>query len=70
MDSQDKERHRRNNKKHPMTNFYPHPPHKTIPNDILPKHHPHKHPPEFDLNIDHGNHEDRPRPGKLMKKFK
>jgi hypothetical protein len=32
------------------------------------RHHPHTKPPEEALNIDHGTHEDRPRPGKIAKK--
>jgi hypothetical protein len=47
----------------------PHPPHKTLKKPTgLPRHHPHTKPVEHALDIDHGIHEDRPRPGKLAKK--
>jgi hypothetical protein len=66
MDSQDRERHRMDNKKHPITDPFPHPSHKSQQHNIKPLHHPHKHEPEY---IKHFR-EDKPKPGKITKKFK
>ena len=67
--SKNRDRHiedaRHHEEKHPL----PHPPHKTLKKPTgLPRHKPHTKPEDQALNIDHGIHEDRPRPGKLAKK--
>lgn len=52
----------------PATESEPVLPHRPVPQPARKKHHPHTQPEEFALNVDHGTHEDRPRPGKLAKK--
>ncbi len=50
---------------------HPHPPLHHHPKEnppLPPRHFPHTKPDEFALNIDHGTHEDRPRPAKIIKK--
>ncbi|MDD1712102.1 MAG: hypothetical protein LUQ69_02920 [Methanoregulaceae archaeon] len=67
--SQDRERHLEDARHHPQDNPLPHPPHQPHKAPALPpRHHPHTRPPEEALNIDHGTHQDRPRPGKIAKK--
>jgi hypothetical protein len=69
MDSQDRDRHRGDNKKHPETDPYPHPPHKSQHKPKLSKDHdPHTKPDPNDESIDHGVYEDRPRPPKINKR--
>lgn len=66
--SQDRERHLEEAKYHPQENPGAHALHKSQEKPTLPhRHYPHTPPPEFSLDIDHGTHEDRPRPGKLAK---
>jgi len=67
--SPDKNRHSEDKKHHPYTYPEVHPPHHSTKKETLPqRHHPHTGPELKDLDIDHGTHEDRPRPGKLAKK--
>ncbi|HOX34792.1 MAG TPA: hypothetical protein P5217_03615 [Methanoregulaceae archaeon] len=67
--SRDRSRQLDSARHHEESHPLPHPPHKILARPTgLPKHHPHTRPPEEALDIDHGTHEDRPRPGKLMKK--
>lgn len=67
--SQDRERHIEGAQHHPYGAPQPHAPHHTVEKPTLPhRHYPHTTPPEFALDIDHGTHEDRPRPGKIAKK--
>lgn len=44
----------------------PHHPQKKTP--LPPRHTPHTGPLMRELDVDHGTHEDRPRPGKIAKK--
>ncbi|MGA2913775.1 MAG: hypothetical protein ABSE07_09700 [Methanoregula sp.] len=67
--SLDKDRHKEEDKHHPMDHLHPHPAHhpqKKTP--LPPRHSPHTQPPEQYLDTDHGTHEDRPRPAKIMMK--
>jgi hypothetical protein len=65
--SQDKVRHKEEEKHHPFAKPHPHPPHKPQKKPKLaPKHHPHPEP--LGKNVDVGPLADRPRPGKLTKK--
>jgi hypothetical protein len=67
--SQDRERHREDSQHHPYDHPLPHPPHHPHEHPTLaPRHYPHTQPEEFALDMDHGTHEDRPRPGKIAKK--
>ncbi len=67
--SLDKERHHEEDKHHPMENVHPHPPHhpQSKP-ELSPRHNPHTKSPDQALDIDHGTHQDRPRPAKIVKK--
>ena len=68
---QDKRRNDEEIRHHPATHLQPHPEHHPVHKPTgLPVHHPHTQPVEDALNIDHGTHEDRPRPGKIAKKSK
>ena len=69
--SQDRKRNNEETRHHPETHLQPHTPHhpQNQPTGSS-RHHPHTQPAEQVLNIDHGTHEDRPRPGKLAKKDK
>jgi len=54
---------------HPADHAQPHPPHHPQYKVTgASRHRPHTQPGEQALNIDHGTHEDRPRPGKIAKK--
>jgi len=67
--SPDKSRHAEDHDHHPMAApavHLPHHPQKKA--ELPPRHHPHTGPENNDLNVDHGTHEDRPRPGKIAKK--
>ncbi|MGA2104657.1 hypothetical protein [Methanoregula sp.] len=67
--SPDKSRHAEDHDHHPMAApavHLPHHPQKKA--ELSPRHHPHTGPENNDLNVDHGTHEDRPRPGKIAKK--
>jgi hypothetical protein len=67
--SMDKERHENEDRHHPEDHPHPHPPHHPQANPTgISRHHPHTHPDDQVLNIDHGTHENRPRPGKIAKK--
>ncbi|MGB8308461.1 MAG: hypothetical protein WCE65_01365 [Methanoregula sp.] len=66
---QDKNRHAEDHEHHPVAVPEIHPPHHAQKKaELPPRHHPHTGPENKDLNIDHGIHEDRPRPGKIAKK--
>lgn len=68
--SQDRKRDREEQKHHPEVSGAPHEAHKVRRHPVgdKPHHQPHTRPEEFQLNIDHGTHQDRPRPGSLAKK--
>jgi hypothetical protein len=67
--SPDKNRHAEDRVHHPMAAPAVHPPHHPQKKaELSPRHHPHTGPENKDLNLDHGIHEDRPRPGKVAKK--
>jgi hypothetical protein len=68
--SQDRKRDHEEQRHHPEAVAGPHPAHKARKHPVgnKPQHEPHRKPEEYPLNIDHGIHEDRPRPGKLTKK--
>ena len=67
--SLDKDRHAEEDKHHPMDHPHPHPAHHPQKkNPLPPRHNPHTQPPEQDLDTDHGTHEDRPRPAKIIMK--
>lgn len=69
--SMDKERHDDETRHHPEIHHQPHPAHHPQVKPALPpRHDAHTQSPEQALNIDHGTHEDRPRPGKIAKKRK
>jgi len=56
-------------KHHPLNHPHPHPPHHPQKKPPLPqRHNPHTQPPGQGLDIDHGTHEDRPRPAKISMK--
>ena len=66
----DRERHKEEKRHHPADDHV-HPPlvHHAQKNPPgLPLHHPHSQPADRALDIDHGTHTDRPRPGKIAKK--
>ena len=69
--SQDLDRNREDARHHPESHPLLHPEHhpQKQPSGEV-RHYPHTHGPVTELNIDHGTHEDRPRPGKLAKKGK
>jgi hypothetical protein len=67
--SPDKDRHREEDKHHPLDHPHPHPEHhpqKKAP--LPPRHNPHTPAPDHVLDIDHGSHQDRPRPAKIVLK--
>ncbi|OPY38360.1 MAG: hypothetical protein A4E35_00783 [Methanoregula sp. PtaU1.Bin051] len=67
--SRDKARRSEDLRHHPEGRTRPRPAHRIRKKPTgLTKHHPHTTPEEYTLDIDHGTHEDRPRPGKLAKK--
>ncbi|HVP96195.1 hypothetical protein [Methanoregula sp.] len=67
--SPDKIRHKKDHDHHPAVTPAVHPAHQAQKKAALPpRHHPHSGPENKDLNLDHGIHEDRPRPGKIAKK--
>ncbi|MFZ1898441.1 hypothetical protein [Methanoregula sp.] len=67
--SPDKNRHAELRKHHPEGAPSVHPPHHPQKKAALPpRHNPHTGPESKALNLDHGIHEDRPRPGKIAKK--
>jgi len=66
---QDRKRDEEEIRHHPATHLQPHPPHHPQYQVTGEKKHlPHSQPEDFALNVDHGTHEDRPRPGKIAKK--
>jgi hypothetical protein len=67
-ESQDKRNDHEDVRHHPAIHQEPHPPHHPQHKPVLPSHQPHTQPPGNALDIDHGTHEDRPRPGKMAKK--
>ena len=67
--SPDRDRHREEAAHHPQDHLHPppvHHPQKKPP--LPPRHNPHTYPPEQELDMDHGTHEDRPRPAKIVMK--
>jgi hypothetical protein len=69
--SQDRKRDEDEARHHPELKILPHPEHHPQDHPAgLPLHHPHTRPEEHALDTDHGTHEDRPVPGKIMKKSK
>lgn len=67
--SQDRKRDILDARHHPSSRAQPHPPHHPQYKVTgASRHHPHTRPDEQALDIDHGTHADRPRPGKIAKK--
>jgi hypothetical protein len=67
--SLDKDRHREEDRHHPLDHLHPHPEHHPQKKAVLPpRHNPHTPPPGQVLDTDHGNHQDRPRPAKIVMK--
>ncbi|OPX65301.1 MULTISPECIES: hypothetical protein [unclassified Methanoregula] len=67
--SQDRKRDILEARHHPSSHARPHPAHHPRHKVTgTSRHYPHTHPPEEALDIDHGTHQDRPRPGKIAKK--
>jgi len=67
--SKNRDRHTEDAMHHEMSHPLPHPPRRTLKKPTgLPRHFPHTQPAGQEFNIDHGTHDDRPRPGKLAKK--
>lgn len=67
--SPDKDRHAEEDRHHPLDHPHPHPAHHPQKkNPLPPRHNPHTPPPEQALDADHGTHEDRPRPAKIIMK--
>ena len=68
-DSPDKIRKKEDNKRHPITDPYPHPKHKSQHKPVLSQdHNAHTKPVAYDESIDHAIYEDKPRPAKINKK--
>ncbi len=67
--SLDKDRHQEEDRHHPLDHIHPHPEHHPQKKAQLPpRHNPHTPPPEQALDVDHGSHQDRPRPAKIVLK--
>jgi len=67
--SPDKSRYAEHHEHHPEAAPEVHPPHHPQKKSPLPpRHTPHTGPENKALDLDHGIHEDRPRPGKIAKK--
>jgi len=67
--SQDRKNDLQDARHHPADHARPHQPHHPRHKVTgATRHRPHTQPEEQALNIDHGTHEDRPRPGKIAKK--
>ncbi len=61
--------HAENHVHHPDSVPAVHAPHHPQKKEVLPpRHTPHTGPELKELDIDHGTHDDRPRPGKIAKK--